>query len=87
MTKKTEGVEQFEHLKDKSALLLFMLEDEAKEIADLRASVKALKRERDTVKRINSELADRADRLKEKRSEIDIKAGVLLKALDEAYFS
>ena len=87
MTKKTRGVEQFEHLNDKSILLLFMLEEEAKEISDLQNSINALKRERNDVRKINLDLRSRVDQLNEKRSEIDVKAGVLLKALNEAHFT
>ena len=87
MTKKTRGIEQFEHLNDKSSLFLFMLEDEAREISDLRNTIGALKRERNEIRNINQELNSRIDQLTEKRTEIDIKAGVLLKALNEAHFS
>ncbi|MDH3529941.1 MAG: hypothetical protein OEQ28_10280, partial [Acidobacteriota bacterium] len=85
MTMKTRGLEQFEHLNDKSSLLLFMLEDEAKEVSDLRDTVNALKRERNEIKRINADLQTRIDQLTEKRSEIDVKAGLILKALDESH--
>jgi len=85
--KKSPGLEQFEHLNDKSNLLLFMLEDEAKEIDDLRNSINVLRNERNEVRKINQEMNSRIDSLREKQLEIDVKAGVLLKALDEAYSS
>jgi len=61
MTMKTRGQEQFEHLNDKSSLLIFMLEDEAKEVSDLRETVNALKRERNEIKKINTDLQSATD--------------------------
>ncbi|NNE68181.1 MAG: hypothetical protein HKN33_16575 [Pyrinomonadaceae bacterium] len=85
MTNKSLGTEQFEHLFDKSNLLLFMLNDEKKEIDELRSSVRELKRERDTHREKNRELRERVEQLSEKRSEIDVKSGAILKALKEAH--
>lgn len=87
MTNKSLGTEQFEHLFDKSNLFLFMLSDEKKEIEELRSSVAELKKERDAELDRNRELRDRVDTLAEKRSEIDVKSGAILKALKKAHLS
>jgi len=80
---KSNGLQQFEHLNDKSTLFLYMLEEEAKDLEVLRASVEELRREQIGIRHANSELGSRITSLEEKRAEMDKKAGVLLKFLDD----
>ena len=84
---KTQGFQQFDHLNDKSSLFLLMLEKEAETLSDLRESVAALRDEKAAIKKSNSELESRINKLVEKRSEMDEKAGVLLKFLDDVPIS
>ncbi len=84
---KSPGVEQFNHLNDKSRLFLFMLEEEFKTLKTLRQEVAALRKENVRQQTINASLISRAEGLKLKRSQIDSKADLLLKALSDAKIS
>jgi predicted nucleic acid-binding Zn-ribbon protein len=84
---KTQGFQQLDHLNDKSSLFLLMLEKEAETLSDLRESVTALRDKKAAIKKSNSELESRINKLVAKRSEMDEKAGVLLKFLDDVPIS
>ncbi len=84
---KSPGVEQFNHLSDKSRLFLFMLEEEFKTLKSLRHEVSGLRKENIRQQAINNALKERAEGLKQKRNQIDSKADLLLKALSDAEMS
>ncbi len=82
---KTAGYEKFEHLTDKSNVLLYMLKEEADALTELRNNVELLRLENKELKKQNRRLASRVELMEEKKDIIDTRAGELLGALDDAH--
>lgn len=82
---KTAGFAKFEHLTDKSNVLLYRLKEEAEALAELANEVALLRQENEELSRMNQGLTSRVELLVEKKGVIDSRAGALLGALDDAH--